>query len=66
MLKGFQKTSRLSNGEIYLTLGDGTQVPMLAIKVFKLHFGYRVLILSGCLYVPSIRRNLIFVTHLGE
>jgi len=39
---------------------------MLAIKVFKLHFGYRVLILSGCLYVPSIRRNLIFVTHLGE
>ena len=34
--------------------------------MFNLCFKSRVLILVDCLYVPNIRRNLIFATYLGK
>ena len=34
--------------------------------MFNLCFETRVLILEDCLYVPSIRRNLISATYLGK
>jgi hypothetical protein len=37
MLQGFLKTKILSDGKMYLTLGDGTRVPILSIGVFHLY-----------------------------
>ena len=34
--------------------------------MFNLCFESRVLTLEDCLYVPSVRRNLIFTTYLGK
>jgi transposase InsO family protein len=65
-LQGFQETRRLNEGEMYLTLGDGTRVPVHSIGIMKLYFNSKVLILTDCLHVPNIRRNLISVTHLGK
>lgn len=66
MLQGFQVTKNLSEGEMYLTPGDGTSVPVHSMGVVYLHFGLRVLVLSNRLYVPCIHKNLIIVTHLGR
>jgi hypothetical protein len=65
-LQGLQVTRRLDEGEMYLTLGDGTKVPVHSIGIVKLCFNSKFLILSNCLYVPNIRRNLIFATYLGK
>ena len=49
-----------------LTLADGSKIPIVAFGVFNLCFGSKVLILEDCLYVPNVRRNLIFATYLGR
>jgi len=41
-------------------------VPVHSIGIVKLYFESRVLILTNCLYVPNIRRNLIYVTFLSK
>ena len=47
-------------------MADGSEIPVVAIGVFNLYFDSRVLILEDCLYVPNVRRNLIFATYLGR
>ncbi|KAG8381639.1 hypothetical protein BUALT_Bualt06G0142500 [Buddleja alternifolia] len=64
MLQGFQLTRQLSDGDMYLLMGDSTSVPVVAIGLVSLYFENRVLLLKDCLYVPSIRRNLISVSCL--
>ena len=65
-LQGFQKTRRLADGEICLWMGDTTKVAAVAVGVVSLHFsGGKILVLEECLYVPSIRRNLISVSCLS-
>ena len=51
---------------MFLTLANGSMIPVVAIGVFNLYFESRVLILEDCLYVPNVRRNLIYVTYLGK
>ena len=51
---------------MFLTLADGSRTSIVAVGVFNLCFESRVLILVDCLYVPNIRRNLIFATYLGK
>ena len=51
---------------MFLTLADGSRIPVVAIEVFNLYFGSRVLILKDCLYVPNVHKNLIFATYLGK
>ena len=51
---------------MFLTLADGSKIPVVAVGVFNLCFKSRVLILKDCLYVPNIRRNLISATYLGN
>ena len=64
-LQRFQETRQLSDGEIYLLMGDATRVAAVAIGDVSLSFSRdRTLILRDCLYVPSIRRNLIYVSKL--
>ena len=63
-LQGFQETRKLNEGEMFLTLADGSRIP--AIGVFNLCFGSRILILKDCLYVPNVRKNLISATYLGR
>ena len=64
--QGFQETRRLADGEIYLWLGDTTKVAARALGEVSLHFGgNKVLILKDCLYVPNIKRNLIFISCLA-
>ena len=65
-LQGFQETRKLNEREIFLTLADGSMIPVVAIGVFNLCFESRVLILEDCLYVPNVRRNLISITYLGK
>ena len=56
----------MNDGELFLTLSDGSRIPVLAIGVFNLCFDSRVLILEDCLYVPNVRRNLISTIYLGK
>ena len=65
-LQGFQETRKLNEGELFLTLADGSRILVVAIGVFNLWIKSRVLILEDCLYVPTIRRNLISTTYLGK
>ena len=64
-LQGFQETQRLSDGEIYVYMGDATRVAVVAVGDVILHFvSNKTLILRNCLYVPTFRRNLISVSKL--
>ena len=45
---------------------DGSRILVVAIGVFNFCFGFRILILKDCLYVPNVRRNLISTTYLGR
>ena len=65
-LQGFQETRKLNERELFLTLADGSRIPVVAIGVFNLCFESRVLILEDCLYAPNVRRNLISATYLGK
>ena len=51
---------------MFLTLADGSRIPVVTVGVFNLCFGPRVLILEDCLYVPNFCRNLISATYLGK
>ena len=51
---------------MFLTLANGSRVPVVAIGVFNLCFESRVLVSEDCLCVPNIRRNLIYATYLGK
>ena len=51
---------------MFLTLVDGSRISVVTIGVFNLFFDFRVLILEDYLYVPNVRRNLIFATYLGK
>ena len=65
-LQGFQETRKLKEGELFLTLADGSKIPVVAVGVYNLYFKSRVLILEDCLYVPNVCRNLISATYLGK
>ena len=51
---------------MFLTLANGSKIPIIAVGVFNLCFESRVLILEDYLYVPNVRRNLISATYLGK
>ena len=51
---------------MFLTLADGSRIPVVVVGVFNLCFNSKVLILKDCLYVPNIHRNLISATYLGK
>ena len=65
-LQGFQETRKLKKGELFLTLADGSRIPIVSVGVFNLCFESKVLILEDCLYVPNVRRKLISATYLGK
>ena len=65
-MQGFQETRKLNEGEMFLTLADGSRIPVVAIGVCNLCFESRVLILEDCLYVPNVHRNLFSATYLGK
>ena len=47
-------------------MGDTSKVADVAVGVVTLHFdGGKVLVLQDCLYIPSVRRNLISVSSLA-
>ena len=65
-LKGIQETKRLAEREIYLLMGDTSHMAAVIVGVVTLHFeGGKKLVLSDCLYVPSVRRNLVSVSYLS-
>ena len=65
-LQGFQETRKLKEGELFLTLANGSRILVVSVGVFNLCFESKVLILEECLYVPNVRRNLISTTYLGK
>ena len=60
------QTRKLKEGDLFLTLADGSRIPVVAVSVYNLCFESRVLILEDCLYVPNVHRNLISATDLGK
>ena len=66
LLQGFLETRKLNEGEFFLTLADGSRIPVVAVRVFNLYFESRFLILEDCLYVPNVCRNLVSATYLGK
>ena len=47
-------------------MGDTSHVAGVAVGVVTLHFGGdKKLVLNDCLYVPSVRRNLVLVSCLS-
>ena len=56
----------MNKGELFLTLADGSRIPVVVVGVFNLCFDSKVLILEDYLYVPNVRRNLISATYLGK
>ena len=66
-LQEFHQTRQLSDGEIYIFLGDGTRVSAVAVGDVSISFGRNsILVLKDSLYIPSIRRNLISVSRLVD
>ena len=65
-MQGFQETRKLNERELFLTLVDGSKIPVVAVGVFNLCFDSRILILEDYLYDPNVRRNLISTTYLGK
>ena len=59
-LHRFQETKKLNERELFLTLADGSKIPVVAFGVFNLYFDSRVLILEDYLYVPNVRRKFNF------
>lgn len=51
---------------MFLSLADGSRIPVVAVGVFNLCVDSRVLTLEDCLYVPNVHRNLIYATYLGK
>ena len=56
----------MNEGELFITLADGSKIPVVAVGLFNLCFASRVLILEDYLYVPNVHRNLISATYLGK
>ena len=56
----------MNEGELFLTLANGSRISVVAVGVFNLCFSSRVLILKNCLYLPNVHRNLISATYLGK
>jgi hypothetical protein len=52
-LQRFRVTRQLNEGEMYLTLGDGTMVPVHSIGIVELYFESRVLILTNIYMYPT-------------
>ena len=65
-LQGFQETKKFNERELFFTLVNRSKILVVVVGVVNLCFESRVLILEGCLYVPNVRRNLIFATYLGK
>ena len=64
-LQGFKENKQLSDGKIYLYMGNATKVVAVAMGDLHLTFGRdRILILKNYPFVPLIRRNLVSVSSL--
>ena len=49
-----------------MLMGDTSRMAAVAVGVVTLHFeGDKYLVLSGCHYVPSVRRNLVLIFCLS-
>ena len=49
-----------------MLMGDTSRMAAVAVGVVTLYFGGgKKLVLSDCLYVPSVRRNLVSVSCLS-
>ena len=47
-------------------MGNTSRVAVVAVGVVTLHFGGgKILVLSDCLYVPGVRRNLVSIFYLS-
>jgi hypothetical protein len=58
---------KLSDVEANVIVEDGYGVPVLEIRVVSLHLSsVHTLILKDTIYVPSMRRNLIFISTLDK
>ena len=56
----------MSEGELFLTLANGSRILVVVVGMFNLFFDSKFLILEDYLYVPNVCRNLISTTYLGK
>ena len=66
-MQDLQISKRLALGEIDLRVGNGTPAAVLAVGTFILELpSGHVLELNDCYYVPSLTRNIIYVSMLTQ
>jgi hypothetical protein len=66
-LRGFHTKRTLQRGERHIKVTNGVQAEVEAIGELPLELNDSfVLMLTYVLYVPSLRRNLISVSHLDD
>ena len=62
----FQKTKKLSEGNVRLQLGTSQFLLVVKTRFILLSFNNETLVLNNCLYVSNIKRNLISVACLSK
>ena len=65
-LQKLQNNRKFENSEKFLNVGDGNEVPILALRVVELVFNSDSIILSDCHYCPSFLMNIISVSFLTK
>jgi hypothetical protein len=65
MMQGFQVTKELDEGKIYLTLGDGTRVPVHSSGIVELYINLSVFILSDYQSIYPVTHVFIYCSVYG-
>ena len=65
-LQGLQVIKRFEEGKKFLSIGDESQVPVLALETIKLIFESESIILNECHFYPSFLVNIISVGLLAN
>ncbi len=66
-MQALRSSRTLAKGELDLRVGNGAKVAALAVGVYSLTLSSGlVLELENCYYVPTITRNIIYVSCLDR
>ena len=65
-MQRLQITESFEEGERFLNVGDGTSVPVLALRIVKLVFDSHIVVLDDCHYCPTFLLNIISVGFLAK
>ena len=66
-MQGLRSSRKLTKGESDLQINNGARVAVVAIGTYVLNLPSRLCLnLDNCFYVPSLKKNIIFVSCLNK